>query len=417
MENLCTETQTIAFPKLYNQNANEKMRQWQILIKLVKPGTDNQIPFRTEYVDTFPQYIDAVYWTETGILNGKLMKSEVTIAIPTNVGKKNFRNPLQQAIFTAESKIRQKKREGFAEITETKSSELWFPMLAMNYDDHKRCVRFPCYVQPKLDGLRCIITQIQEQPIAYTRTRKEYSQENQIISKIISDVLPGLKKLSSIFGEIFLDGELYSSDLKLQELNHYTRRITSDEDPMIQFHIFDMIIPSKLSDITFHDRTNILKECIKPTQRIHLVPTFLCSSEKEIEDRYKTFLDERYEGAMIRSLDGLYASSSGSKSKLRTKDLLKYKPVYTTEYPIIGYTSGTNGKEKESVIWICENEEKITFKVTPNDSYSNRKKLLEECMSKFSEKYKYRLLSVEYRGKSKDNIPLHCKGLYIRDIE
>ena len=54
---------------------------------------------------------------------------------------------------------------------------MYFPMLAKQYKDGIKHINFPVYVQPKLDGVRCLIFLKkkdggEENVIAYTRTKK-----------------------------------------------------------------------------------------------------------------------------------------------------------------------------------------------------------------------------------------------------
>ena len=74
------------------------------------------------------------------------------------------------------------------------------PMLAHKYNPEK--ADYPAYIQPKLDGVRCIFTK----DSAYSRTGKEFKNVDHI-----------KKNLTSVFNKypnIILDGELYNHGLK-----------------------------------------------------------------------------------------------------------------------------------------------------------------------------------------------------------
>ena len=70
-----------------------------------------------------------------------------------------------------------------------------------------------------------------------------------------------------------------------------------------------------------------------------------------------------------------------------------------------------------ALVWICQTADKKPFKVVPNLTYEERYKLYKECETDFKIKYMNRLLSVEYRNLSIDQVPQHAKAIYFRDVE
>ena len=81
-------------------------------------------------------------------------------------------------------------------------------MLAQNVGDYSRIKDndWPLYVQPKLDGVRCVIQYDAGKVTAYSRTGKEW--------KNIDHVLLNLYKFFDKHPNVILDGELYNHDLK-----------------------------------------------------------------------------------------------------------------------------------------------------------------------------------------------------------
>lgn len=97
---------------------------------------------------------------ESGLIDGKLARSE-SVCISKNLGKINETTAEEQAISEMESKIAEKlKEEYFQTIEEAKNSIVILPMLAKDYKKERQKVKFPCYVQPKLDGCLCGDTMI-----------------------------------------------------------------------------------------------------------------------------------------------------------------------------------------------------------------------------------------------------------------
>ena len=140
------------------------------------------------------------------------------------------------------------------------------PMLAQPVGDYSRIKSddWPLYVQPKLDGVRCLIQYNklncgEHQVVAYSRTNKEW--------KNISHILVQLKPFFKEYPEIVLDGELYNHDLrnnfeKIISLVRKTKptnedRIESAEK--VRFHCYDFI-PSQQLGQEFEFRNFFIKK-------------------------------------------------------------------------------------------------------------------------------------------------------------
>lgn len=76
------------------------------------------------------------------------------------------------------------------------------PMLAHKYDDSRVDWSKPVYIQPKLDGVRCLFTKHG----AYSRTGKQFMN--------LRHIEKDLKPLFDHQPNIILDGELYNHKLK-----------------------------------------------------------------------------------------------------------------------------------------------------------------------------------------------------------
>ena len=126
------------------------------------------------------------------------------------------------------------------------------PMLA--YPVNKKPIDYskPVFVQPKLDGVRCVI---QAEPdysssgypitgvrvTAYSRTGKEWKN----IEHILKELIPFFEK----YPNVILDGELYNHDLRdnFEKIISLVRKTKpTDEDrqeasELTQFHCYDII--------------------------------------------------------------------------------------------------------------------------------------------------------------------------------
>ncbi len=120
----------------------------------------------------------------------------------------------------------------------------------------------PTFIQPKLDGVRCLIqyerrTQPREDVVvAYSRTGKEW--------KNINHILEQLRPFFMKYPNVILDGELYNHDLKdnFEKIISLVRKTKpTDEDRLeasrlTQFHCYD-IIPQN-EDNTYEFRKGFL---------------------------------------------------------------------------------------------------------------------------------------------------------------
>ena len=418
------ETQCVEFLELFKEN-----RVWRIFIRLIKKSSQKafagvdwnlmeevQVPILEKYFsENIPEDLIAEMWTETGLVSGKITRSIPTYPPEKNKGKKNFRDSFQQALSMAQSKWDKKEKEGFEPKSEdntkpVKSTELKiFPMLAKPFKTFKKSLSYPVYAQPKLDGLRCIafLDSKTGRVVLQSRTRKVFpdNASNQLIQKRVHTILETIPPLT------YLDGELYNHSVKLQNLNHYARGSETDlenHEPVLQYHVYDIISPP-YHDL-FEERAQQLEQ-FQTGSVVQIVQTELVETEAQLDQLYAQFIDQGYEGLMVRNPKGEYAFGK------RSDHLLKRKEVFTEEFPIVDYTSGTNGKDLHALIWICKTPNGERFKVTPNMTYEERYQYFEQAEKEFVQVFKHRLLTVEYRNLSVDKVPQHAKGVCIRDVE
>jgi ATP-dependent DNA ligase len=452
------DTNNYEFPKLFKKDTSGKIREWVVLIRLIKQDSqdkvetkkqnwnllaENQIPIKPEYIaDTkaFPKGTLVELWTETGAMRMKISRASATYVIGKNIGKKNERNPLQQALVEARNKYLKKINDGsspnltdVSSTTEVKNlgNVMHHPMLAKKYEDIKakdKAGLFPAEIQPKFDGVRYLAyLQKAKSPtykdvILYSRSQKEYpyNPPNNILRKAL---LPGLVKYydHDANESIQTDGEFYVHGRSLQQTSSdarsSTKEISASEEAAVEYHIYDIFYPSYTNE-PFTERTKIRKALVDVIDSKHIifVKSKIAKNEDELDKLYLEYLEQKYEGIMIRGPKSPYLKSAVKSSALRSKYLLKYKPVYDDEFEVVGYTQGDNGKEVGAVSWICAAGDE-TFKVTPNMPYTERYKIYKECVKHFDTKYKNRLMTVEYRSKSDSGVPLCAKAIGFRDVK
>jgi len=157
-----------------------------------------------------------------------------------------------------------------------------------------------------------------------------------------------MEALAPVFAlnpDAVLDGELYNHDLReeFEEIVSMVKRAKSKPadfaktKEMVQLHLYDY--PAMMHD-NFIDRYNGLVQVLEdsgiPTggkEAIHIVPTFTCTSEAEIDVAYNKSMDLGYEGGIVR-INETYQQK-------RTKFLLKRKDFQDEEFIIIRIEEGT----------------------------------------------------------------------------
>jgi len=327
--------------------------------------------------------------------NGKETSVETEIKSGKNIGKKNETTPLQQAELQMQSLIKKQKETGYVENKSDLMDQFTIlPMLAHKYDGK---IKEPFYIQPKLDGVRMLIGNVNGEIVVMSRTGKPVHN----MDHITNEIGPHLKE------GYFVDGENYNPDLTFEEITSLCRttlKNTGKNFKEIKFYIFDFFDVNDL-DQPFEKRFEKLKKVFNNFKNIFLVETKILSYKNKIQEFHDAYVKNGYEGIMLRDPHGKYTIGA------RSKGLLKYKAFQTEEYRIINAEEAT-GRDKETVVWICETYDRKQFNVRPKGSLEKRKEWL-----KNSSKYIGKYLTVQFQNLTDAGIPRFPVGLEIRDYE
>ena len=215
------------------------------------------------------------------------------------------------------------------------------PMLA--YPVSKKPIDYdkPVFIQPKLDGVRCVIQATTcdygSRVMAYSRTGKRWKN----IDHILEELIPFFKE----YPNVVLDGELYNHDLKdnFEKIISLVRKTKpTDEDriesaEMVQFHCYD-IIDEKL---TYDQRDEFINQSLMLLgDSIHIVDTNMLFREDDAKVYHKRNLDAGYEGSIVRTNDVYKCGRSWS--------LRKFKDFHDAEATLLCWVEG-KGKRKGTV--------------------------------------------------------------------
>lgn len=369
-------------------------------------------------VRVFEQDACGVIETIHGYIDGKKQVNQKVIAEGKNIGKKNETSPLQQAINEARSAWVKKKESGYSALSVTDNGvsdggdddkmsvdgetggkgkgiteDVPSPMLAHDYNKRGKSIKFPCFVQRKFDGTRCVAVPGKG---LFSRNKKRYPHLDHIIAEV--NRLPPT---------IILDGELYSDTLTFQEIVGIVKRETlkkgDDEKQMqIKLHVYDIINTS----MPYQDRYANLQMLFRRYRFKHLVlvDTENCESEAHMKELHSKYVADGYEGVMLRNKDGMY-------SGVRSPSLQKYKEFFDDEYKVVGYKEG-EGLEAGCVLWICQTTNGQKFSCRPRGSREERVEMFGR-----GDKYIGKMLTVRFQELTTDGLPRFPVGITFRDYE
>ena len=259
----------------------------------------------------------------------------------------------------------------------------------------KKLVKYPCLVQPKLDGVRCITIGNE----LYSRNGFPFPTFDHIKAELPKNT-----------DNLMLDGELYTMDINFEEISGLTKRVNlSKEDQenllKIEYCVFDYIDAHTPMEERLK-KLNKFFENNKDMKFIKQVITEECNSESEIEKYLEKYVKMGYEGLIIRNKDAGYDINK------RSVNLQKLKRYKDEEFEIIDYLKPDYGKEKGCVVWVCKTKDGKKFNVRPLGSFEDRKVWYEN-----GKDFIGKMITVKYQELTHDGRPRFPVGIAIRDYE
>ncbi len=349
-----------------------------------------------------------------GRLNGKIQTVTEVIEQGKNIGKKNETTPEQQAQIEAQSKYEKKLKDGYVTTVEAalkgETDSLIqggvVPMLAHRYDKYAHKVKFPCFVQPKFDGIRCIAVydRSTKEVSLWTRTRKRISS----CPHIVEQLKPLFEQCKEIGSTVVLDGELYNHNLKhnFEKIVSAVRRDKpSMESLLINYHVYDIV--SEGNNAERDIELNYMFEEVDRSKmdNISSTHTIQVHEHEEILMFHDKILNLGFEGTMVRNLDGNYKHG-------RSYDLLKVKDFTDAEFRVIGVNEG-RGKLKGLVgAFKCVTSEGNEFEVKPMGQQEVTAKYVSNPELAIG-----RFLNVRYFRITNKGVPYLPVGVRFRDSE
>ena len=226
-------------------------------------------------------------------------------------------------------------------------------MLAHKYNEDK--AHYPAFIQPKLDGVRCLFTA----KGAFSRANNQFMN--------VDHIEQALKPFFAKNPTAVLDGELYNHGLKddfEKIISLVKKKKPTDQDKaeaaeLVQYHVYDV---ASMTIAPYSLRFNFIED-LTYTYPICKVDTKVALDFDEALKMHKKNLKLGYEGSKYRTFEGRYKGT-------RSWDLMKFKDFHDDEATIVGYEIGQGKREGTLGKFIMQDDEGIEFGCPPGKGYN-----------------------------------------------
>ena len=449
-----------SFPTLYAIDKNGKIKVWNASV--LQPS--DKMAVAAGYATARIMH---------GYINGKQQLALRDYNTGKNIGRSNERTPLQQCISETHRKwLDKKEKEAYTETKPADYGEGYGDISGNNYDDDeagdgdacgdgdggggdgsfarpflpmltqtfnpadiaastkkKKVIKFPCFVQPKLDGLRCVsyATRI---PGGNDATVSLQSRTGAFFTGL-PHITDALRPYLLQHPKVVIDGELYTDQMPFEELAGLIKKkkITlADTERLkkVKYHVYDIYDHSR-HDMPFSERIDVLASAVRrcgcvandtltasgrilrsdtdaaaAAAVVILVRTEKIAALAEFRRLFSDFVEAGYEGIMLRNAAGEY------RANYHSNDLQKYKEFLEDEYRIIDFTQG-EGRDAGAVIWVCETADGKEFTVRPRGTMEQRREWFNE-----GDAYIGKKLTVVYQELTEEGKPRFPVGKAVR---
>jgi len=240
-----------------------------------------------------------------------------------------------------------------------------FPVMLASPNKFIDRIKFPAYVQTKMDGMRANIVCKDNNTIVYSRNGKPMEMFQRFQHTIPNDHV--------------VDGEFILFDNNGQLLDRKTGNgilhkavvgtISEEEVSMIKMVVWDIIPVKEWSkgryDLPYDHRLKRLKVGLN-TDYFILIDTHTVKNMEEVEKIYAKKIKEGQEGLIIKNIDSPWEGK-------RSKHMIKMKEVLEIDLKIIDWIEGEGKYVGMLGKFICENKDH-TISVGVGTGYSDEQR-------------------------------------------
>lgn len=408
------------FPKLYKLDMRGEEREW------------------------FAAFYNGGIVSSHGTVNGEKIISEPYEVTENNSGRSIVEQAALEIRYRYEVKMRKEGYRFHGELRELNAK----PMLAEDWLKRRKStvLYFPVAIQPKLDGIRCLV---KEDPatgnILYrSRTNKPYNF-GYLFDEEIKVLLSFFPFPVELDGELYIHGELLQKissivSLKIMpnELDKAPKHKREEyaetlelREKYLKYNIFTVITPK---DLPYEDRQELLFKAYKSTynyfknkypkdynnnvlNKIVMVKDQIVNSYEELDEYLEYYTSKLgYEGIMIYKLGVSLPKDKIKESYYRhgrSWNLIKYKTFFDEEFKIISVKSGKGKAAVLAGLRLEDNKDSnIIHEVNIADNDEVRKHILDNPKLVIG-----KMATVKHYGRTEDNKLRHASVISIRDYE
>jgi DNA ligase-1 len=281
-------------------------------------------------------------------------------------------------------------------------------MLAQTYNPASKpskrayTMPFPLFTQRKYDGIRCMCSYGNNGEIVFESRKGSAFQ-------LLDHLKPAAQAALADRPRIVFDGELYTNQLTFETLSGLVRLTAAKAGPearqkiaAIEYHIYDFYDPARPA-LPFGERKALLEAWLADDAAlIRRVPTMEAHTQAEVKQQHDQFVQEGFEGIMLRDPAGPYELDK------RSKYLQKYKEFLEEEFRIVGFHDG-EGIDAGMVTWDCITADGRTFAAKPRGTFEQRRQWFAEAPQHVG-----KLLTVIFQEYSADGVPRFPIGKALR---
>lgn len=312
---------------------------------------------------------DDLLLIEHGLVDGFKQHERISHSTPEEEGASRYRH--------------KRDREGYTTYIPRNVPQL--PMLAVDYEENWLKLPDSIFIQPKLDGIRCLGR------AAGLKSRKRTE---------ITSCPHILGALQALPPEIILDGEIYCHGMPIEQISGMVRRHYPHQlFHKLQYHVFDIYDLEK----TQGERLALAKDIVSSLNG----PVLFVDTKKvpyvrsELPEANKYFTDQGYEGSILRNPLGYYEPNK------RSHFLQKYKDFKDGEFLVTGFVEG-EGSARGTAIAVCQTKEGYPFKCALKMSDNNRRQIWQNQQRFIGQYLHVRFIRFTQTEKP---VPYHAQGI------
>lgn len=366
-----------------------------------------------------------------GQKGGKMIQSE-PYEIETNSSGRNFQ---EQAALQLQAKYELKfRKEGYRREGDKEMQQIQ-AMLANSWEKRNKntILYFPVIVQPKLDGIRCLVNYDRMScKLKYRSRTNKYWDFGYLFDEEINSMMPFFPVEVQFDGELYVHGEFLQKIASIVSVQKTEEELEGKKDrkskedletlklrkKILKYNIFTVIAEKK----TYEERREMLLHAYESGQRllgrkfekVTIVDDNIVDDQDEIDFLLDDYVHQGYEGIMIYKLGKSLPKNKISESYYkpgRSWNLIKVKAFEDEEMEIIEINSG-KGKAADLAKTKVIDSQGITHEVVIAKEDEIRKKILQEPDEVIG-----KMATVKHYGRTKDGKLRHANVVAIRDYE